>query len=62
MEYISKFRMVDSRWLMVQDTSLTMIDTIMTLLLLVKIINLFANFLISSDRLLFKYFSLWKDL
>ena len=46
---------------MVQDTALTVIDTIMTLLLLVKIINLVVNFLIFSDPLLFKYFSLWEE-
>lgn len=49
---------VDSRWLMVPDISLTMNNIIMSLLLLVKIVNLFVNFLILSNTLLFKHFSL----
>ena len=51
--------MADSRWRMVSDSSLTMNNVIMMSLLLFKIINVFANFLILSDTLQCEYFSLW---
>ena len=52
-----------SDWGMVPEQGLTSFfdnsDAIVTSLLVLKIIYVLANFLILSDTLLFKYFSLW---
>ena len=49
--------MADPRWGTVPDPSLMINDVIMTLLLLLKVINLLPNLLILLDTLLFKYFT-----
>ena len=53
--------MADPRWRTVPDPSLMINDVIMTLLLLLKVINLLPNLLILLDTLLFKYFSFWGE-
>ena len=52
-----ELKMADPRWRTVPDPSLMINDVIMTLLLLLKVINLLANLLILLDTLLFKYFT-----
>ena len=53
--------MADPRWRTVPDPSLMINDVIMTLLLLLKVINLLPNLLILLDTLLFKYFLFWGE-
>ena len=53
--------MADPRWRTVPDPSLMINDVIMTLLLLLKVINLLPNLLILLDTLLFKYSSFWGE-
>ena len=53
--------MADPRWRTVPDPSLMINDVIMTLLLLLKVINLLPNLLILLDTLLFKYFLFWRE-
>ena len=53
--------MAAPRWRTVPDPSLMINDVIMTLLLLLKVINLLPNLLILLDTLLFKYFSFWGE-
>lgn len=51
--------MPDPRWQMVADPSLTVNDDIMTSLLLLKFINVFANFYLSIFRLRGKIDGTW---
>ena len=50
--------MANARKRMVPEPSLTMNDVIITSLLLLNIVNAFANLVVLSDTLLFKTFSL----
>ena len=53
--------MVDTRWQIIPDLSLIISDFIMISLLLLKVINVLAHFLIFLDTGLCKYFSLREE-